>query len=365
MNYSVFEKLNVKASNLGFGAMRFPQKDGKIDQDQVCDMIDLAMAQGVTYYDTAAVYGDGASEIALGNALKKYDRSKILVADKLPFWKPKSTQDLEDVFNRTLKNLQMDYLDFYLMHNMNTPTTSNMEKLGGLEFAKQKKAEGKIKYLGFSIHANFAHLEKMLAMYDWDFVQIQYNYLDTNGEPGQAGYEELVRRNIPIIIMEPLKGGVLTNLPNEMTKPFSDLGASAAEMAFRWLIPQKNIKVILSGMSDLAQVKSNLAIFNNPKPLTSDEEKAIAQVKSGIIATQKVGCTGCGYCMPCPSGVNIPAAFKSWNTAAMKLKGNWISDGDIDIENAKKCVKCGICMTHCPQSIQIPEMLAKLVAEQA
>lgn len=348
MDYTINEKFG-KVSRLGFGAMRFPKKDGEIDQEQVNEIIKTAYEGGVNYFDTAYVYNKGESERALGKALKQFPRESFFLADKHPFYNLTTMEERDLFFNQSLERCGTDYFDFYLIHAVNSQNAKGIYDFDMVNWALKKKAEGKIRYLGFSIHDTDLLLKELLDFHSWDFVQIQYNYLDTEGEPGKKGYEELVKRGIPIIIMEPLKGGVLANIPNKQAEPFLRLNKSSHSLSFRWLLQQKGIMTVLSGMSDLAQTKDNLKIFDSPSPLSSDEEEAVKMVKENILSSQKVGCTGCGYCMPCPMGIDIPQSFKAWNTKNMNVGGNWISGTGIDEEMIKKCIECGKCAQHCPQ----------------
>lgn len=365
MKMSKLNKLNLSLSKLGFGAMRLPHKDGAIDQEQVNDMVKYAFDNGINYFDTAYVYNKGGSEIALGIALKQLNREDFFVADKLPLWTANSTEYFDRVFNKSLERLQTDYIDFYLMHALDREVYENMLKYDAISWAIQKKKEGKIKYLGFSIHDDYDFLLEVLKQYDWDFAQIQFNYLDLEDNPGEKGYLELLKRDIPIIIMEPLKGGLLSDIPDNIAAPFRELGGSNVSYAFRWLAEKQGIVTVLSGMSNMQQLEQNIEVFKDIQPLSDEEHKAILKVEENIKTLQKVNCTGCRYCMPCPFGVEIPDIFKSWNTKSMHNSSNWISGTDINYESAAKCVECGQCMTHCPQHIQIPEMLQKLISEKS
>lgn len=363
MNMSNIRKMNIQLSKLGFGAMRLPKTDGVIDQDQVNEMVKYAYENGVNYFDTAYVYDGGKSEIALGKALKQLKRDDFYIADKMPLWLVKNESDLDMIFNKTLERLQIDYIDFYLLHSLDSETYPLIEKFNVIDWAKNKLSEGKIKHLGFSIHDDYDFLLKMLSIYDFEFVQIQLNYLDINDNPGLKGYEELEKREIPTIIMEPLKGGLLADLGDDIAKPFRELGGSNVSYSFRWLAEKKAIKTILSGMSSLEQLKQNIDEFNNLKPLTTDENNAIITVKHNIEEKQKVKCTGCRYCMPCPFGVTIPDLFKAWNTKSMKPK-NWVSGSNIDYDTAQKCRECKMCVRLCPQHIDIPNKLKEMIAEK-
>ncbi len=367
MQYSTFkitkDKKEIKLSKLGLGTMRFPRKNDEIDQEQVNEMVKYAFDNGVNYFDTAYVYT--GSEVSLGKAIKQLNREDFYIADKMPYWGIDSEEYLEKTFNESLDRLQTDYIDFYLMHSLSKSVIGKMKEFKGIEYAQKLKAEGKIKYLGFSIHDDYETLLEILDLADWDFVQIQYNYLDLMDAPGQKGYDELVKRNIPIIIMEPLKGGILSDLPDKLAAPYKELGGSNVSYAFRWLAEQKNIEVILSGMSNLEQLKENIEIFSNLSPLNKEEHKAIEEVKENILKYQKVPCTGCAYCMPCPVGVKIPSVFKAWNTKAMQeFSDGWVSGGVIDYDSAASCVDCKVCMEHCPQRIDIPKKLLELVSEK-
>lgn len=363
MKTSQWSKLGIKTSKLGFGAMRLPKIEKEIDQKQVNEMVKYAFDHGVNYFDTAYVYGGGTSEIALGKALKQFNRKDFFIADKIPFFEKTTKDDLDKILNTSLERLGTDYIDFYLMHALDKKKVAKMKELNGIEWAKEKLKEGKIKHLGFSIHDDYETLLDVLSLYDWDFAQIQFNYMDIDDAPGEKGYEELKKRNIPIIIMEPLKGGILSDIPDNIAKPFRDLGGSNVSYGFRWLAQKDGIATILSGMSNNEQIKQNIDVFENITPLNNAEEKAIEMVRENINNSQKIGCTGCSYCMPCPHGVNIPELFKAWNVSALRPKGNWINWGDIDLENAGKCVSCGLCSTKCPQHFDIPKKIKQLIDE--
>ncbi|MFA6948375.1 MAG: aldo/keto reductase [Eubacteriales bacterium] len=350
-------------SRLGFGAMRLPMKDGKIDQAQVNDMVRTALKSGVNYFDTSLVYHGGESESALGTAFHGIARDSYYLADKMSFWTIPSADKLDEAFELQLKKLGTDHIDFYLMHSLDEGNWDIIKKYNGIEWAKKLKASGKIRHLGFSIHAGMKLLGEVLDANDWDFAQIQYNYLDRDDNPGWAGYDELERRGIPVITMESLKGGTLTNLSDKIVEPFTALGHTPAEMAFRWISAKDGVRVILSGMSNIAQMRDNIRIFTDMTDMTDADYSAIDEVVENIRASQKISCTGCRYCMPCPMGVEIPDLFRAWNTHSMRYGDNWINGGDVDTENAMKCVKCGKCMEHCPQKLRIPDMLEKMTAE--
>ncbi|QSX05514.1 aldo/keto reductase [Sedimentibacter sp. zth1] len=364
MKISQLDKMGVTLSKLGFGCMRFPNIDNVIVQDEVDKMIKYAHDNGINYFDTAYVYGGGNSEIALGKALKQLNREDFYVTDKMPLWVAKNEEDLDIIFDKALERLQLDYIDFYLLHALDNSVYEKIINYNVIDWAKKKIAEGKIKHLGFSMHDDYDFLVKVLDLYDFEFVQIQLNYLDIIDRPGLKGYEELEKRNIPVIIMEPLKGGLLSDLNDNIAAPFRELGGSNVSYAFRWLAEKKGIATILSGMSSMAQLKQNIEVFKNLSPLTEEENEAILKVEKNVIKLQKVKCTGCGYCMPCPFGVTIPELFKAWNTKSMNQSTNWISGTDINYEIAEKCRNCKKCVRLCPQHINIPQMLRQLVSEK-
>lgn len=361
------DKLGIETSLLGFGCMRFPQtQDGKIDEAETEKMIDKAIAQGVNYIDTAYPYHDGNSELVVGKILKKYDRSSFYLATKLPVWFVKTVEDVDQYFNEQLEKLQTDYIDFYLMHAMNKERWDEMLKIGCVERLEQLQAEGKIKYLGFSFHDSYEVFEEMLNYRDWDFAQIQLNYVDVDEQAGIKGYELAEKKGIPLVIMEPIKGGSLATFAAEITEKLARLDpkASPASFALRWVGSLPNVKVILSGMSTMEQVEDNLNTFNSFRALSKEEQDVIADVKNILETRVKNGCTGCRYCMPCPAGVDIPGCFSAWNTYHAYqnynvVKWNW-EEGIGEEHQAKNCIKCGKCEASCPQKISIREDLVKV-----
>ena len=354
-------------SQLGFGAMRFPQKDGATDQEATNALIRSALDHGVNYFDTAYSYGTGSNEIALRTALRAsgYPRDAYMIADKLPFWHVHSAGDMETIFQKTLENLGTDYLDFYLLHAMNAEHFEKALRFGALDWIREKKRRGLVRHIGFSIHDTLESLVRILDACPWDFVQIQLNLLDEKDRPGLDGYLELRRRNLPVIIMEPLKGGLLSSLPEHLSAPFRALGGSNASFAFRWLCEKPGLMTILSGMNAPAQLEENLRIFDAPRPLTAAEHAAVDAVRENVRRAQRVGCTDCRYCLPCPQNIPIPEIFRAWNTSALNAGTNWVNNSSIDVEAARRCVRCHACEKRCPQKIAIPDRLAELVAESA
>jgi len=361
------ENLGIDVSLLGFGCMRFPTtKDGKIDEALAEKMLDEAYATGINYFDTAFPYHNGDSEPFVGRVMSKYDRQSYYVATKLPTWNVANMDDAKRIFELQRSRMDQGYIDFYLIHALNKGSWDKMRSLGVVEYLKDMKTEGKIKYLGFSFHDNYEVFEEIINYTDWDFCQIQLNYMDTDEQAGMKGYKLAESKNIPIVIMEPIKGGLLANLPEEVTKPFTDLcpDKSIASWALRWVASLPNVKVVLSGMSDYAQVKDNLDTFCDFAEMTKEENEAVEQVGEALRKRVNNGCTGCRYCMPCPAGVNIPQNFAIWNRYGIyENEGNakWQWNNEIpDEAKAKNCIKCGKCEGVCPQKLKIRDDLESL-----
>lgn len=363
------EKLNVEASLLGFGCMRFPTtKEGKIDEAEAERMLDRAIAAGVNYIDTAYPYHDGESEPFVGKALKKYDRNSFYLATKLPMWQVHSVEDAKRIFADQLQRLQTDYIDFYLLHAMNKEKWDAAVELGIVEYCEQLQREGKIRYLGFSFHDDYPVFEEMLNYREWDFCQIQLNYMDIEEQAGMKGYELAAEKNVPLVIMEPVRGGSLAVLSEDVTEKLRalDAAASTASYALRWVGSLPNVKVILSGMSTMEQVEDNLHTFTDFHVLSEKEQETIAEVREILQSRVQNGCTGCRYCMPCPAGVNIPKNFSVWNTYHMYQNYNvvrWNWENMNDSEKAKNCIKCGKCEQVCPQKLSIRANLEKAQAD--
>ena len=363
-----FENLGVEASVLGFGCMRFPLIDGKIDEKESERMLDRAMQAGVNYYDTAYPYHDGDSEPFVGKALKKYDRSSFYLATKLPIWKLNSLEDVEKIFNDQLERLGVDYVDFYLLHAVDMEKWKTILELGILDYCDNLKKEGKIRYFGFSFHDEYEAFEEIISYRKWDFVQLQLNYIDIREQAGLRGVELCNKLDIPIIVMEPVKGGTLAKLPDEVEAKFKavDPDASTSSWAMRWCGSLPGVKVILSGMSTMEQVEDNLKTFTDFKELDESEQALVKEVEDTLNSRMRNGCTDCRYCLPCPAGVNIPANFDRWNRYAVygnaeNAKDRWASFKDE--EKAHNCIECGVCETKCPQKINIRADLKRLQEE--
>lgn len=370
MEYRNMENIGAKTSLLGFGCMRFPiNADGSINEELAFDMIDKAYQAGVNYYDTAYPYHGGKSEGVTGRALDRYPRDSYYLATKLPMWEIKTIEDVDRIFHEQLNRLGKDYVDFYLMHALNKGSWETIKKLDILAYCEKLRAEGKIRNLGFSFHDSYEVFEEIITSYKWDFCQIQLNYMDKDEQATLKGVELSEKLGIPLVIMEPIKGGSLANLPEDITKMFREVcpDNSTSSWALRYVGSFDNVKVILSGMSDMSQVEDNLKTFGEFKKLSDDEQKVVADVAAALKARVQNGCTGCRYCMPCPFGVDIPRNFSIWNQYHIyenvgHAKWEWGSQIS-DEQKAKNCKKCGKCESACPQKISIRDDLERLQAD--
>ena len=361
-------KHGEKLSVLGYGCMRFTRKGTSIDLEKAEKEILRAYEGGVNYYDTAYIYP--GSEVALGEILKRNNiRDKVYIATKLPQYLISSNKAIDKYFEEELSRLQTDHIDFYLMHMLtDVAQWEKLKKIGILEWIDEKKKSGKITNLGFSFHGNSENFLKILDAYDWDFCQIQYNYIDENSQAGVIGLKAAAEKGIPVIIMEPLRGGKLVNtLPESAKKTIAANGRgwSAAQWGLRWLYNQKEVTVVLSGMNSLEMVDENIQTASDALAgHFKDEDYAlIEKLRREINAHEKIGCTGCRYCMPCPKGVDIPGIFRCWNTMYTESK----KDGRHQYFQAvamtktpsfaSQCIECGKCEKHCPQSLPIRQKL--------
>ena len=365
-----WEKTGIQTSLLGFGCMRFPtRQDGKIDEERAEKMLDEAIAAGVNYIDTAYPYHNGESEPFVGRVLSKYDRSSFYLATKLPLWAVNSLEDAKRIFAQQQERLRTDYFDFYLLHALNKEKWDAMKELGVVDYCAQLKAEGKIKNYGFSFHDSYEVFEEILRYRDWDFCQIQYNYMDTQEQAGDKGYALAESLGVPMVIMEPVKGGSLANFSEDINEKFRSIRpeSSIASWALRWVGSHPNVKVVLSGMSTEEQVRDNLKTFEDFEPLSEEEKAAVEDIVTELKGRVQNGCTGCRYCMPCPAGVNIPGNFAAWNRYHMygtydHVRHAW----EVELkeeERANHCVKCGKCETLCPQKLSIREDLQRAWAD--
>ena len=367
MNYR-FDKYGNSISALGFGCMRFQQTMGKINMEEAERQILSAFHAGVNYYDTAYIYP--GSEAAVGEILKKNNiREQVYIATKLPHYLIRSMDAMEKLFNEQLSRLQTDYIDYYLMHMLtDVQTWERLKNLGILEWLEEKKKSGAIRQVGFSYHGNADMFCQLLDAYDWEFCQIQYNYMDENSQAGRRGLRYAHDKGIPVVIMEPLRGGKLVNrLPEEAKRIFETYPTkyTPAQWALRWLWNQKEVSCVLSGMNTLEMVEDNVHTASTAEvgDLGSKEEAMLQRVVAAINAKMKVGCTGCGYCIPCPKNVDIPGVFASYNRLYTEGRRR------AQIEHimctamrktstaASNCIGCGKCERHCPQGIEIRKQL--------
>jgi len=362
------DRYGNQLSILGFGCMRFPQKLGKIDMTETEAEIMTAFHGGVNYFDTAYIYP--GNEAALGEILERNGiRDKVYIATKLPHYLIKNRQDLDKLFKEELKRLRTDHVDYYLMHMLtDTDTWDRLKDIGIEDWIAQQKASGAIRQIGFSYHGNSEMFCSLADAYDWDFCQIQYNYMDEHSQAGRRGLHHAHKKGIPVVIMEPLRGGKLVNrLPDTAKKIFAEykIQRTPAQWAFRWLWNQPEVTVVLSGMNSDEMVRDNICTASdvNVGELGAEEEAMLQNVVKAINAGMKVGCTGCGYCMPCPKGVDIPGTFAAYNRRY--AEGKFWSFVDYVIcttlrknsTAASNCIECGKCEKHCPQKIEIRSQL--------
>ena len=360
------KNLDKDASLLGFGCMRFPEIDGEIDKKEAKRMMDYAYSKGVNYFDTAYPYHGGKSEIVVGEIIKHYNRETFYLADKLPHWDCKKEEDIDRIFHEQLEKCGVDYFDFYLIHAVNKEAMTKIEEFKVLEKLEKYKKEGKLHRIGFSFHDDLDAFKKWVDFYPWDFVQIQLNYMDIDHQQGIEGYKILTDKGIPVIIMEPVKGGGLVKYNDEIEKLFSDYNdkSSIASWAFRWVGSLPNVKIILSGMSTMEQVEDNIKTFSNFEILNDDEQEIIKEARKRILKLSKVDCTSCNYCMPCPHDVDIPGNFRLYNAYSMYENVRYIKWAYGMLEKGNKsaelCIDCGECLPKCPQQIEIPTSLENM-----
>ena len=357
-------------SLLGYGCMRFSTKAGRIDIDKAEKEILAAIEAGVNYFDTAYIYT--GSEAALGEIVERNGiREKINIATKLPQYLISNSAAIDKYFAEELSRLRTTYVDYYLMHHLTDFSQWEKLKAIGIEdWIAKRKASGEIRNIGFSFHGSTDMFQKILNDYDWYFCMIQYNYLDEVAQAGKEGLHAAAAKGIPVWIMEPLRGGKLVNLLPESAKKMIAAhphGWTAAEWGFRWLYNQSEVTCVLSGMNSLEMVQENVRIASNAPAghFTQEEFEFIAKIIAEIKRTEKVGCTGCRYCMPCPKGIDIPGIFRGWNLMYSETKISGMKDYfqttllRKDSSPATACIGCGKCEKHCPQEIPIREMLKK------
>jgi len=372
MQYRNFgEKIDFKPSALGFGAMRLPVIDGKhdiIDEKKSIKMIRYSIDKGLNYIDTAWPYHGRNSEIVVGKAIKNGYRDKIKIATKLPSWEIKKPEDMDKYLNEQLAKLGVKQIDFYLLHTLNKDFWNNLLKHDVFSWIRKIKDEGKINYIGFSFHGRIDTFKKIVDAYEWDFCQIQYNYLNEKHQAGLEGLKYASSRGLGIVIMEPLLGGRLAERqPEQIQQIFdsSSIERTNADWALQWLWNQAEVSLVLSGMSNLQQVKENInsALNSGINSLNEEELKIIKKVVSKYKDINPVNCTGCEYCMPCPNGVSIPEIISIYNTAHIynQYKENKKRYEQMDEKNkASACIDCHICETKCPQNLNISKIMDRI-----
>ncbi len=358
-----------KMPKLGFGLMRLPEKDGVIDHDHVCRMVDKYMEAGLNYFDTAYIYHGGKSETAAREALvKRHPRDSFMLATKLPAWEMKSKEDVERIFNDQLQKAGVDYFDFYLLHSLEEGNNyETYEKYDCFKWGMKKKEEGKIKHFGFSFHGSPELLSKVLDDHpEVEFVQIQLNYLDRTNPVvrSQRLYEILRDRNIPIIVMEPVRGGMLADLGDDINSKFKAVRPekSVASWALRYVASLPDVMTVLSGMSNEEQVDDNIATFTDFEPISDEELKLINEVTEEVLSMPQIGCTACKYCCDgCPMKISIPDVFRTVNTLR-RYPDDWRSKNFYSVltqrsGKASACIACGQCESVCPQHLPIIELM--------
>ena len=372
MLYREMGKTGDKVSILGYGCMRFPRKDRKIDLERTEGQIISAIDQGVNYFDTAYIYPN--SEITLGKILANGYREKVMIATKMPPFMIHSMKDMESILDIQRKRLQTDYIDYYLMHALNGyEGWQRLKQLGTLEFLEKAKGHGKINRIGFSYHGNKKQFKDIVDDYSWDFCQIQYNYMDEENQAGKEGLEYAGSKGIGVVIMEPLRGGSLVGrMPKDIQDIWErdEMKRTPAEWALRWVWNHPEVSVVLSGMNEEIHIQENIMIASNafPESMSSNELKLIDEAKDVFNRLMKVGCTGCGYCMPCPAGVNIPLCFTYYNNRHLfsdKMMQFAYLGFTVGMDGGKSsyaslCRKCGKCEKHCPQSLEIRKHLKEV-----
>lgn len=374
MKYRTFSKTGEEISLLGFGTMRLPViggEDGNINEEEAIKMIRSAIDKGVNYVDTAYKYHEGNSEIVVGKALKDGYREKVFLADKMPIWLLRSEEDLETIFQDQLDKLNVDVIDFYLVHNITAPLWKRVLKYNVIEFLEKKKAEGKIKQLGFSFHDSLDLFKEVVNHYPWDFCQIQLNYMDVEFQAGLQGLKYAAAKDIPVIIMEPLKGGKLTDILPESIEAYwekAPVKRTPAEWALRWVADFPEVLTILSGMHTAEQVEENMRILADAEPnsLTAEEQETIRKVSDEYNKLIQYSCTSCRYCLPCPVKIEIPSVISIYNNWFL-YEGNDKVRGDFDMWIAPDrapsvCTTCRACEGHCPQHLPISDIMKKAAA---
>jgi uncharacterized protein len=379
MLYRKMPKNGDELSILGFGCMRLPLKeDGSIDEERSTKLIRYAIDHGVNYVDTAWPYHDEQNEPILGRALANGYRNKVKLATKIPIWLINSRADMDRLLNTQLEKLKTNYIDYYLLHNVSGVMWNHLVKLDVVDFFNKAKEDGRIVNAGFSFHSSLEDFKSIIDSYNWDFCQIQYNFLNEQNQAGTVGLEYAASKGLGVIIMEPLSGGRLVNYIPPAVKEIWDkapVQRTAAAWGLRWVWNHPEVTVVLSGMNEESQVEENLKIANEayPNSLTETELQLVKKVEQKYRESMKVGCTGCRYCMPCKQGVNIPTCFEYYDNfyISKNLKGAKFRytiqlsgiPGILKPGFASQCIQCGECLEKCPQKLEIPTLLKAVVKE--
>lgn len=357
MRYVNLEKTQLSVSALGIGTMRFPLVDGTsiLDEDAAIAVIRYALQAGINYIDTAFTYHNGDSEIVVGKAIKGFQRDKIVLTTKCPVWEIHSPNDFERILESQLKKLDIDYLDCYLFHALESERWERIKKLGLLEKAEKAKSKGLIRHIGFSFHDNLLTLLKIINEYNaWEICQLQYNYVDTNKQAGTEGVRYAKEKGLDVIVMEPLHGGRLVNPPEQVANILKH-SKSPIEWAFDFLFDNSNIDVVLSGMSSIEEIDRNICYSDSAfrNMLNDIEHEMFLEAKRIYDSMSKVMCTSCGYCMPCERQLNIPIIMAAYNKSGSTNYRNAKLDYDKILPNASDCIACKKCENKCPQKIEI------------
>ena len=377
MQYRIIKKTGDEVSSLGYGAMRLPLKNGKIDRQKASELIYHAIDNGVNFIDTAYLYGD--SEKFLGEILQGEYRDKVKICTKLPSIHVRKYEDMEYFLDEQLKRLQTDCIDYYLVHSVDLKTVNKLLKKGLIEFLNKAKSEGKVKHVGFSYHGVKEEFDLLIDGYDWDVVMVQYNYFDENVQASVEGIEYAASKGMGVFVMEPLKGGILAGkMPKEAEEIFAkaDSNKTTAQWAMQWVLNNRNVSCVFSGMNSMDQLDDNLAVADTTSPMsmTFEELETVELGKRVMKNALKINCSTCGYCMPCPRGVNIPECLKIYNEKYLFDHKGFINESFMDYYqyvggimgkagNAGLCNGCGKCLRKCPQKLDIISELKKVKKE--
>ena len=357
---------NLEIPLIALGCMRLPMRDGKIDMVELDKMVAYSMEHGANYFDTAYMYVEGKSENAIGEILKQYPRESFFLTDKNPAYLVNSPSDVRKIFDEQLKKCQVEYFDNYMVHNINKNTIKNYRDNDMYGELLKLKKDGLIKYLGFSFHGDPDMLREVIHEHKWDFCQLQLNYLDWEVINGKELYEIADDAKVPVIVMEPLRGGGLCNLPEKAAAKLKEDCPDDTQASFglRWVSSKKRVFTILSGMSNLQQLKENIDTFTNFREFTVEEEQIAKEVAKIIQSQGAINCTACRYCMEvCPRGINIPAIFGLYNVYKSNGQGFMLNinyNALKEDERADKCINCHLCSKNCPQGLDIPALLKKV-----